>query len=65
MLTKRLYVGNLPEKISEHEVSSKFSHFGSIQSVEVKSKNDATFAFISLGVEDDHHIQQCKFDIRR
>ncbi|CAG7836809.1 unnamed protein product [Allacma fusca] len=59
MLLKRLFVGNLPETVTSSEVSSKFSSFGHIDGVDVRTKNGATFAFINLNFEDEINLRQC------
>jgi RNA recognition motif-containing protein len=60
MVLKRLFIGNLPENVTSEEVSSKFSHFGNVQDAEVRTKNEATFAFVSLFVEEEASVKHCK-----
>jgi RNA recognition motif-containing protein len=64
--TKRFYVGNLSNDISESDLRSLFDRFGSVEAVEVKQKRDidgnvtATFAFVkATGVDETNVIKQC------
>jgi len=54
--SKRLFVGNLFDSVTEDDLVERFSKFGAVTKVEVKTKKDIdgkvkdTFAFIDLGV---------------
>lgn len=63
MSGKRLFVGNLPEDVTEQELSTEFSYYGNIISVELKEKINAfdelnKFAFISLDI-NERDISKC------
>ncbi|XP_071445260.1 probable RNA-binding protein CG14230 [Hetaerina americana] len=51
---KRLFVGNLPSKTSQADVTKKLSRFGNVQSVEMKQRSDSegnvlsSFAFVDI-----------------
>ena len=69
--TKRLFLGNLPPDVTEKDVRHKFSSFGSISSVEIKSKKlladasnnngheSSTFAFVELALPSDAQLAEC------
>jgi len=56
--SRRLYVGNLFPEVTDDDIKKRFSKFGSVTKVEIKSKRDIdgevteTFAFIDLGSGD-------------
>jgi len=56
--SRRLYVGNLFPEVTDEDIKKRFSKFGSVTKVEIKSKRDIdgevteTFAFIDLGSGD-------------
>jgi len=56
--SRRLYVGNLFPEVTDEDIKTRFSKFGSVTKVEIKSKRDIdgevteTFAFIDLGSGD-------------
>lgn len=66
---ERLFIGNLPENIVEQELKNEFGAYGSVQSVELKTKKDAddptkvinTFAFLTLNIEPGT-LKQCKLN---
>ena len=64
--SKRLFVGNLPDDISDAEVRSQFKNYGQITSLEIKSKKAAdgsvisTFAFVDLVVSPSQ-LSQCNY----
>lgn len=66
--SERLFVGNLPENIVDQELKNEFGAYGSVQSVELKTKKDVddpskvinTFAFITLNI-DPGALRRCKF----
>lgn len=63
--TKRLFVGNLPDGITDSEVRRQFGNYGRISSLEIKTKKgidgkvNSTFAFIDLIVSGSK-LSQCK-----
>ncbi|KAJ1524535.1 hypothetical protein ONE63_011027 [Megalurothrips usitatus] len=54
----RLFVGNLPHAATQSEVLKKFQKYGTVESVEIKTKQDfsgevtATFGFVNLSTDD-------------
>uniref|UniRef100_A0A182PZQ5 RRM domain-containing protein n=1 Tax=Anopheles farauti TaxID=69004 RepID=A0A182PZQ5_9DIPT len=60
----RLFVGNIPTGTSESELRAEFRAYGTVESIELKTKtnplNDAveTFAFVTLHTED-YVVPQC------
>lgn len=57
MSQKRLFIGNLPDDITEDELSIEFAAYGEVKAVELKSKTNAfdevtKFAFISMLIGD-------------
>lgn len=63
--TKRLYISNLPENISEEDLQSKFTHYGKIASIEIKERKNVTgnqtprFAYIQLDINNEQ-LEYCK-----
>ncbi|XP_031626863.1 squamous cell carcinoma antigen recognized by T-cells 3-like [Contarinia nasturtii] len=62
---KRLFIGNLPPDIQEHELKQEFAYYGAVNKVEIKTKKtpdsdevQTTFAFITIGL-DDRTLRQC------
>ena len=59
-MTKRLYVGNLPEDVTESELTAMFAQAGAINTVQIIT-NRATgrskgFAFVEMGQGGDEAI---------
>lgn len=63
---KRLFLGNLPEGVSEKDVRNKFTRFGKVSSVEIKSKKaldgkeSSTFGFVELFLSSEALLGACK-----
>merc|ERR1712079_216173 len=65
--SKRFYVGNLFEEVSEIDLKKLFIKYGNIENVEIKNKRDidgksvATFAFVTIGMKDanENAASQC------
>lgn len=56
----RLFVGNLPLSTLEHDLQAEFAHYGVVNSVEIKNKNETEkFAFINLQIEE-RNLTKCK-----
>ncbi len=56
MIGSKLYVGNLPESITEDELIEEFSKYGHILSVDIfqdKKCKNTCFAFIEIKDRDD------------
>ena len=55
-MTKKVYVGNLPFKTTEEDLSNLFSQVGSVESVSIITDRDTGrskgFGFISMGDDD-------------
>ena len=54
-MSRKLYVGNLPYSASESVVSSKFSEFGTVESIKLITDRDTGhskgFGFVEMGSE--------------
>ena len=61
MVKHRLYVGNLSAAITDDDLRSKFTHFGTIEDLELKVKNDSRFAFISVDFEREEQAKEGNF----
>ncbi|XP_046388963.1 nucleolar protein 8 [Ischnura elegans] len=54
VLEKRLFLGNLPSKVTQSDVTKKLSRFGNVHSVEMKQRTDSqgdvlsSFAFVDI-----------------
>lgn len=60
MVETRLFVGNIPLNTSEQDLQAEFGHYGYVNSVEIKSKNeDEKFAFVNLQIEE-RLVEKCK-----
>jgi len=63
--TKRLFIGNLPDGITDSDVRRQFGGYGKISSLEIKTKKGvdgkaiSTFAFVDLIVSGSK-LSQCK-----
>jgi RNA recognition motif-containing protein len=55
-MTKKVYVGNLPFKTTEEDLSGLFSQVGPVESVSIITDRDTGrskgFGFVSMGAED-------------
>ncbi|XP_026286073.1 probable RNA-binding protein CG14230 [Frankliniella occidentalis] len=61
----RIFVGNLPHEVTRDQLVSKFKDYGTVESVEVKTKKDATtdqviatFSYVNLNT-DKESLNQC------
>ncbi|XP_055700318.1 probable RNA-binding protein CG14230 [Phlebotomus papatasi] len=64
----RLFVGNLPPKTTEGDLSKEFSAYGVVSSVDIKIKQNANnssnkFAFVTMVIEESL-VQQCIQEFR-
>ena len=65
--SKRFYVGNLFQGVSEIDLRKLFMKYGNVENVEIKNKKDidgnniATFAFVTIGMKNKHEnaASQC------
>jgi RNA recognition motif-containing protein len=64
-VTKRLFVGNLPDGVTENEIRPLFNKFGRIDTLEIKTKKGvdgdvvSTFAFVDFSTSDAK-LSKCK-----
>jgi RNA recognition motif-containing protein len=64
-VTKRLFVGNLPDGVTENEIRPLFNKFGRIDTLEIKTKKGvdgdvvSTFAFVDF-CTSDAKLSKCK-----
>lgn len=63
-LHTRLFVGNVPENISQDELQKAFSSYGQIVNVDLKNKSNAEsdqkkFAFITLSASN-YEVESCE-----
>ena len=66
-MTKRFYVGNLFQDVSDIDLKKLFMKYGNIENVEIKNKRDidgnniATFAFVTIGMnnKNENAASQC------
>lgn len=47
-MKKRLFIGNLPETITESDLLKKISTYGNVDSIELKEKPSGKFAFVDF-----------------
>lgn len=66
MKQNRIFIENLPETATESEISSKFTKYGDVISIEIKERKVVTakhsscfFAYVNLKT-DDSSLQRCK-----
>ena len=54
-MSRKLYVGNLPYSVTESALSSKFSEFGTVESIHLITDRDTGhskgFGFVEMGSE--------------
>lgn len=56
----RLFVGNVPSGTTEAELSNEFGFYGTVRSVELKTKNDTeVFAFVNIDI-DGKLVDKCE-----
>jgi len=67
--TKRVFISDLPETVTQDELNNNFSKYGEVSSIEIKerkelgAKNHSLFyAYINL-LTDDKRINQCFRDL--
>ena len=59
--SRRLFIGNLHPDVSSIDLRERFENFGTVQDIDVRNKNDATFAFIAISFNDkEHGLRKCK-----
>ena len=65
MSSKRFYVGNLFNEVSEQDLKKLFKNFGQVDKIEIKQKNDVDgnvmtkFAFVTVANISDDNVVQC------
>ena len=65
MSSKRFYVGNLFDEVSEQDLKKLFKNFGQVDKIEIKQKNDVDgnlmtkFAFVTVDNISDDNVVQC------
>ena len=65
MSSKRFYVGNLFNEVSEQDLKKLFKNFGQVDKIEIKQKNDVDgnvmtkFAFVTVDNISDDNVVQC------
>lgn len=56
----RLFVGNVPSGATEDELANEFGFYGTVKSVELKTKNDTeVFAFVNIEI-DGKLVDKCE-----
>ncbi|CAG9795792.1 unnamed protein product [Diatraea saccharalis] len=63
MSSTRLFVGNLPDTVTETDISTVFSNYGHIVNVDFKNKSDSSnnqkhFAFVTISASN-YEIESC------
>ena len=48
---KRLFVGNLPQQVSDADLNQLFSEFGTVQSVQIMQGRNKGFGFVEMDSE--------------
>ncbi|KAL4701996.1 hypothetical protein ACJJTC_010924 [Scirpophaga incertulas] len=61
-MSSRLFVGNIPNNLSENDLRDAFSQYGQVVNIDLKSKpgaeNDSKFAFVSLSA-GNYEVESC------
>jgi RNA recognition motif-containing protein len=62
---RTLFVGNLPGDVRESELRRRFGEYGTVEDIDVKTlqDNNASYAFILMGVMANSSFLSYNFDI--
>lgn len=55
----RLFVSNIPPNTTELELQNEFGFYGVVKKVDLKSKNDQSFGFVNIEI-DEKLVDKCK-----
>lgn len=64
--SRRLFINNLPNNLTEADLQQKFSDYGNVSSIEIKQRknvgiNQTThFAYVHIDI-DSKDLQNCKY----